>query len=113
MFTCTHHARQQAAAKGIPLTGVLEVARRPNLTIPSTTKGPHGRETVTCRQHGGEQVKACGETADGLEIVVAVNTCCKRITTVFLDKVLTPVRDDQRAQGVTGYYGPDGRWRAA
>lgn len=113
MFTITYHARQQAEAKGIPIAGVLEVADRPKTTYPSTAKTDRGRETVVCRSCGKDQIKACGETADGLEIVVVVNPCCGRIITVFLDKVETEVRADQRARGVTGYHGRDGRWRAA
>lgn len=110
-ITLTNHLIQQATVKGIALDIIREVLAHPTLTYGSFHKDASGnRVPYTCRRCGTPQEKWTGE-ARGTKVCVVVNPCCAEAVTVWLDQVDTAIRPDQRANGVTGYRGRDGRWR--
>lgn len=113
MPTITAHCRRQAEAKGIALAAILHVLDHPETEIPSTRKTPEGRVENVCKTCGRPQRKVMGTGPDGTRLCVVVNPCCAVVITVWLDGVETVLRADQRANGVRGYHGRDGRWRAA
>jgi hypothetical protein len=109
-ITISTHARQQAAAKNIPLEAVWQVALNPENTYGSYRKDNDGnRLSYTCRRCGAEQKKWTGTASDGTKLCLAVNTCCGEVVTLWLDQIETALRDDQKAAGVTGYAGRDDR----
>lgn len=111
-ITAHPHLIQQAARKRIPMAVVQEVLRHPGLVYKAFVKKDGKRVPRLCQHHGVQQQTWTGEH-NGVKIALAVYTCCQKAITVWQDQVETEVRPDQKKNGVTGYYGRDGKWRAA
>lgn len=111
-FRITRHLREQAINKGINMDTVQAVLDAPSITYPSFVKENGQRVPMLCRSCGQQQEKWTGE-AFGQKVCVTVFPCCGVATTVWFDQIETAVRPDQRAAGLKGYVGKDGRWRPA
>lgn len=105
------HLNEQAARKNIGLNIVRSVLANPAITYKSFTKKNGVRTPDCCNKCGIQKEKWCGE-AFGRKVCIVVAVCCRKAITVWEDQVETEVRPDQRAKGVTGYTGRDGRWRS-
>jgi len=109
-LTISPHAREQAARKDIALAVIWAVAQNPQTTYLSFQKLPDGtRQPYRCRRCGQQQEKWTGEAA-GVKVCLVVNRCCGTVVTLYHDQLDTPLRADQRANGVTRYRGRDGQW---
>lgn len=111
-FRMTRHLCEQAARKGINMEAIKAILKAPSITYPSFIKQNGKRVPMLCRSCGKQQEKWTGE-AFGQKVCVTVFPCCGVATTAWFDQIDTEVRADQRAAGLTGYVGRDGKWRAA
>lgn len=107
------HFIKKAEVNGDALSALWEVINNPAITYGSFEKDARGnRVPRCCRRHGQQQEKWTGTTSTGQKFCIAVNVCCGEAITYWVDQTETELRADQKAAGVTGYRGRDGKWRA-
>lgn len=111
-YRLTPHLREKAAREGVPLSLIWEIIHNPELSYDSFTGQGKQRRPRTCKKCGQQQKKWTGTTSDGQKFCVAINVCCGDAITYWPDQTETELRPDQKAAGVTGYRGRDGKWRS-
>lgn len=111
-FRITPHLRKKAEDNGVALSAIWEIILNPAITYDSFTNKNGRRTPYTCKKCGGQQQKWTGTTKDGQKFCVVVNPCCREAVTYWVDQTETELRDDQKAAGVKGYRGRDGKWRS-
>ena len=111
-FRITPHLREKAEREGVALASLLEILLNPEVTYYSFTKKAGNRVPRTCKKCGTQQQKWTGTTKNGQKFCVVVNPCCGDAITYWVDQAETDLRVDQKAAGVTGYRGRDGKWRS-
>ncbi|MDD2326107.1 MAG: hypothetical protein PHW63_08945 [Alphaproteobacteria bacterium] len=83
-ITFTKHFKDQMNAKGIPVEHVLSALGKPERITPVMTR-PEFAER--------KQMRYCGA---GVAVVVEPTATGSRLCTLYLDRVRTPLREDQR-----------------
>lgn len=106
------HLLDQAREKGIAMEAVVAVLRNPDLTYPSFVKDARGQRVPRACRTCGQQGQTWTGSHNGQKIAMSVYPCCRKAITVWFDQIETAIRPDQKAKGVKGYIGRDGRWRA-
>ena len=113
-FRINPHLRKKAEQNGVALSAIWHVLLNPETTFASyeRDRAMGNRVARICRRCGEQQQKWQGTTPNGDKFCVVVNPCCGEAVTYWQDQAETALRADQKAAGVTGYRGRDGKWRS-
>lgn len=111
-YRLSPHLLQKAEREGVALSAIWDIIQNPQITYDSFTKKGNNRVPRNCNKCGIQQQKWTGTARDGRKFCVVINPCCGEAITYWLDQVETDLRADQKAAGVTGYRGRDGKWRS-